>query len=202
MSTKSSPAARGFLAWLIGNLLGWGIVAALVVFVPWESLPEGPGGLVALVLLALPPGLGQWVSLRRRAPVTGWWLLSVLAGMLVFVLMMTVLPDDWWSFLGDDEAIATLSFGFALLGAAIGLVQGFLLGRGPAHAVLWVLAGAAGMGLGMALVLATDLINQNEFVAYLTIAAIYAILTGLAWELLALLDQPRGNRLASEVSVE
>jgi hypothetical protein len=189
MFQKHRDGIRALLGWIVGNLLGLAATSALIVALP--ILKSVPGTVAAPVALPMvrtavrivlgnliafgPIGLAQWLILRRLGPLSMVWLLTIPFGTLAVPTMSQALQ-----LIGDDEAVATLSLGFAIWGAAIGLLQWLVLRRQYEKAAIWIASSSAGMGLGLGLVLATGLINRSEFVGYVAIVLIYGVATGLA----------------------
>jgi hypothetical protein len=180
MSQKHKQTTSAFLSWIVGNLLGWIFISALIVTLP--ILKSIPSFVAPLLILTIPFGLAQWLVLRRFIPLTLLWVFTILIGWLLSYLIFAAIPESLWPFV-DDEATATLTFMFTVVGAAMGLPQWLILRRKLTKAVLWILGSSLGVGLGFGLVLATDLINQSEFISYTVVVLVYGIATGstLAW---------------------
>ena len=84
----------------------------------------------------------------------------------------------------DDESVLSLTTAFAANGLLLGLAQWAFLWRKFTRAWVWPLCSAAGLGLGLGLVLATGLVDRSGLVSFLLAAFIYAFATGLviAWQ--------------------
>ena len=180
MSQKHEQTTREFLSWIVGNLLGWIFISALLITLP--ILKSIPSFVAPLLILTIPFGLAQWLALRRFVPLTLLWVFTILIGWLLSYLIFAAIPESLWQIV-DDEATATLTFMLTVVGAAMGLPQWLILRRKLTKAVLWILGSSLGMGLGFGLVLATDLINQSEFISYTVVVLVYGIATGstLSW---------------------
>lgn len=175
MNLFRAEIREGVLYWIVGNLLGWGYAAAFILYM--NTVSDRPRPLVGLLLLGLPVGFVQWLALRRSVSVSPLWTLNVIAGVLVWIVLIRVIPEAWLV-IGRDESVATLSLGLALLGASLGFPQWLLLRRELPTAWVWILGCAAGMGLGFALVLSTGLMNRHEYVSYFIAGGVYALVTG------------------------
>jgi len=178
--TQEHEGIRAFLYWVVSHLVGWLLIVALVTFLP---AVKSIGGFVAPILIvAAPFSLAQWLVLRRVIPLTPLWLLTIPAGWpagwLLFSLVMAAIPPAWGQAMGD-EAISTLTLCFALIGAAMGLLQWVILRRHFTGATLWILGSSLGVGLGFGLVLATGLINRSETISYTVAVLVYGTVTGL-----------------------
>jgi hypothetical protein len=180
MSHKHEQTTRAFLSWIVGNLLGWIFISALVITLP--ILKSIPSFVAPLLILTVPIGLAQWLVLRRFIPLALLWVFTILIGWLLSYLIFAAIPEALWQIV-DDEATGTLTFMFTVVGAAMGLPQWLILRRKFTKAMLWVLGSSLGVGLGFGLVLATDLINQSEYISYTVVVLVYGIATGstLSW---------------------
>jgi hypothetical protein len=175
MSSKDERTPGVFLKWMVGNLVGWTVTSALIVFLP--TVLPAPGPVLTGLVLAAPVGIAQWLVLRRLIGLTPLWVVTIPVGWLLSYLIFAALPESLWRVV-DDEATTTLAAMFAVVGAATGLPQWLILRREFARAGLWILGSAVGVGLGFALVLATDLVHQSEFVAYSAVSLVYGAATG------------------------
>ena len=180
MSQKHEQTTRAFLSWIVGNLLGWIFISALLITLP--ILKSIPSFVAPFLILTIPIGLAQWLVLRRFIPLTLLWVFTILIGWLLSYLIFAAIPGSLWQIV-DDEATATLTFMLTVVGAAMGLPQWLILRHKFTKAVLWILGSSLGVGLGFGLVLATDLINQSEFISYTVVVLVYGIATGstLSW---------------------
>ena len=191
-------ARKPFLTWFLANMAGFAAVAAAFLALTWlasraaqtGSLPgagprTGVSGVSAFgFVVALPLALIQWLALRRCAPVSALWIVTIPAGLLMAALIFRAIPERLWDFL-DDESAAVLTALFAILGLAVGLPQWPLLRRSYPHAFVWPAASAAGVAGGFAFALSSDLISTAELLALIVVVAAYAGATGLALAWLA-----------------
>jgi len=83
----------------------------------------------------------------------------------------------------DDESVVLLTLMYASIGALVGLAQWLLLRAHFNWSMVWLPASAAGLGLGLAFVLLTDLINQSGIASIVVVTFLYAITTGavISW---------------------
>jgi hypothetical protein len=136
------------LAWLLSAPLGAAFLLALNPIIgPGTDLPSFLDGdmlraLGFLAALALTMAIFQWLLLRPYLPHAGWWILVTglgwLAAGLLFAATITLS-------LGQDLlSTAGLLLAFALLGAAVGLVQWLFLRRVIPGAGWWVLVNVIG----------------------------------------------------------
>ena len=178
--SKNHKKNRVFLYWNLGNLLGWAFISLLLTALP--GIKSIPGFFVALLVLTIPFGLAQWLVLRRFLPVSPLWVITIPIGCFLFYLIAYLIPDSLLQNV-DDEAASTLTIGFLILGAILGLPQWLILRGKLTGAALWILASALGIGLGFGIVLATGLINQYESISYTIVVLVYSITTGalLSW---------------------
>ncbi len=179
---------KAFLSWIVGNLLGWVFISTLLVVLPvLKTIPGFLGSLLTLLILTLPFGLVQWLVLRRFISLSLIWSVTILVGCLfsflifaIIFLIFATIPESLGQIIGiDDEATVTIAGMYAVVGAAIGLSQWFILRRKFTKTVMWIMGSSVGLGLGFGLVLATDLINRSEFVSYTVVVLVYGIATGL-----------------------
>jgi hypothetical protein len=176
MSGKPYDTAKLFAIWILANLVGLAVLATLVWTLP--SLRPNPGLVVSALIITVPIGLPQWIALRRFAPVSALWLLTLPVGLALGVLACGIIPAALWPGM-DDESIAGLTVCYVIIGLAIGLPQWLLLRRRFANSSIWLLGSSAGLGVGFGLVLATGLINMSEIMSYVVVMLVYASLTGL-----------------------
>jgi hypothetical protein len=176
MFTKPGEISKAFWVWILANLLGFMALAA-ESFVLLAVMPR-PGFVPTLLMISLPIGVMQWVGLRRSFSISRGWILTVPLGMYLAVLVFQH-PPAWLGLLGDDESTAVLTALYLVLGLAIGLPQWLLLRRHFPNASIWLLGSSFGVAAGIWLVLATGLINRTEFVSYIVVILVYAVITGL-----------------------
>jgi hypothetical protein len=177
MARKLYEVGGVILGWTVANFLGVAAIGALVFVLPF--LKAIPGMLVSSLLLGVPIGMAQWIALRRVAPISILWVLTVSAGLLLGLVVvnapMSFLPLGFL----DDESVLSLTAGCTTIGFLVGLAQWVLLRGHFARSLVWLLGSAAGLGLGIALILVSDLINQSGFVSIILVALVYALATGL-----------------------
>ena len=78
------------MGWWVTMTMGGWLLGMFLVLIPgwlgWTS-PLFTGGL-ALVVLGLSIGAGQWLLLRRRLPQAGWWISANVAGWGLLALIL------------------------------------------------------------------------------------------------------------------
>ncbi|NTU79062.1 MAG: hypothetical protein HGA45_06625 [Chloroflexales bacterium] len=164
--------ALAFLGFPVGGLAGLGLAGG--VSGPAQALL---GGATTGAVI----GAAQWLVLRRRLPLTPWWIVATAAGMATGLALGVGL-------------FGTATVGTALLmralvtGAGIGLAQYLLLRRFTRWAPLWVVAVTLGWTLGWGITAAVGVdLSPNFTVFGSTGAWAFQLLTGvtLAWLLRA-----------------
>jgi hypothetical protein len=178
MAGKSHKVGGVILAWVIANSLGVAAIGAMALIPPFHT--SIPAVLVSSLIIGLPLGLAQWIALRRIAPISILWVLTVPAGLLLG--LAAVNSPALGGILGslDDESVLSLSVACMTIGLLVGFVQWpFLWGR-FARPLVWPLSSALALGMGLALVLVSDLINQSGLVSILLVLLVYATATGWA----------------------
>ena len=178
MARKLHEEGGVILGWIVANLLG---VAAIGVLSLIPFLTSIPGALVSSLIIGLPIGLAQWVSLRRVAPISIVWAFTISAGLLVGLVVSPILGGIW-GFL-DDVSVLSLTAAFTTIGLLVGLAQWLLLRGHFNKSLVWLLSSAVGLGLGTGLVLVANLIQQSGIISIILAVSVYAIATGLviAW---------------------
>jgi hypothetical protein len=191
VSQENKWIVRFFLYWIGANLLGALGMYALGALLP---IPRFMRGVVVFTLFLLPIGLAQWLVLRRQIPLSPLWILTWPAGVLLAALLMAVIP---WAVIGDDESTLTLITMYVVIGAAIGLPQWLVLRRKVSRSGLWIAGHALAMGLGMALILVTGLVNTSDLVSSAALVLVYATATAslLTW-LLFWPDEAYGQQVS------
>ncbi len=176
MATTAEPDARGgwgfwagwglaFLGFPLGGLAGLGLVGA-VTGVPQAALGGAATGAVI--------GAAQWLVLRRRLPLSPWWVGATAAGMAGGLALGVGL-------LGIDTSGAALPLRGLLTGAAIGLAQSLVLRRATPRAGLWAPTVALGWALGWAVTRAAGVDLAPHFTVFGSTGAwAFQLLTGLA----------------------
>ena len=198
MKAKRSQIGWGFwLQWVLASIVGM-VVGLLIGFLSLSIIYDVLGDwLIYNVLgdwldflfLGIVPGIGvgvlQWLVLRRRVSVAGWWVLaSAAAGYGILA-----------GFIGYSES---LSFGtllrftgvVALGGAVTGILQWLVLRSQVSRAGWWVLASSVGWALGV-LVASTIPSGNNETGPLWALAVTGAVLGAVSGGALVwLLRQP------------
>ena len=175
MARKLYKVGRVILGWVVANLLGVAAIGALSL-IPF--LTSIPGMLVSSLLIGLPIGFAQWIALRRVAPISILWVLTISAGLVLGLVVSPILAGIFWGFL-DDESVLSLTAAYTTIGLLVGLAQWLFLRGHFTKSLVWLLSSAVGLGLGTGLVLVSNLINQSGLVSIILVALVYAIVTGL-----------------------
>jgi hypothetical protein len=175
MARKLYEVGGVILGWIVANLLGVAAIGALSL-IPF--LTSIPGMLVSSLIIGLPIGLAQWIALRRVAPISILWVLTISAGLLLGLVVSPILAGIFWGFL-DDESVLSLTAAYTTIGLLVGLAQWLFLRGHFTKSLVWLLSSAVGLGLGTGLVLATNLIHQSGIVSIILVVLVYAIATGL-----------------------
>jgi hypothetical protein len=162
------------LGWIVANFLGVAAIGASILIYPFLNFI--PRGLLSTLVIGLPIGIAQWVALRRVAPLSVLWVLTIPAGLLLFRVADPVLAGIWG--FADDESVLALTVGTATIGLVVGLVQWLFLWRHFAKALAWLVGSAVGLGLGIWLVLVSNLIDYG-LLSIIVVTLVYAIATGL-----------------------
>jgi len=180
MSQISYAIRKAFLIWSVANVLGLTIPPLVLYFVP--SLTAISGLFSTALIIAMPLSIAQWIALSRSLPVSALWILSIPVSVLAIVLIIREVPERYWLLI-DPDPLAALITTSLVIGLLIGLPQWLILRRECAHASIWLLGSALGVGLGASIVIATDLVNQSGILAYIIAVLVYVISTGLtlAW---------------------
>jgi hypothetical protein len=189
MAREPYGARNLFVAWFVANFLGVAAVGALSL-IPF--LTSIRGRLVSTLIIGLPIGFAQWMALRRIAPISGIWVITISAGLLMGIDNPIL---GMWGFL-DDESILGLTAGAATFAFLLGLAQWLFLRGRFARSLVWPVASAVGLGLGIGLALASDLMNQG-LVPIIIVTLVYSALTGLAISWIYLADERVEGNLAS-----
>jgi hypothetical protein len=175
MARKLYEVGRVILGWIVANLLG---VAAIGVLSLIPYLTSIPGKLVSSLIIGLPIGFAQWIALRRVAPISILWVLTISAGLLLGLVVSPILAGIFWGFL-DDESVLSLTAAYTTIAFFVGLAQWLLLRGHFTKSLVWLLSSAVGLGLGTGFVLVSNLIHQSGLVSIILVALVYAIVTGL-----------------------
>lgn len=181
MARKLYEVGGVILGWIVANLLGVAAIGALSL-IPF--LTSIPGRLVSSLSIGLPIGFAQWIALRRVAPISILWVLTISAGLLLGLVVGPILAGIFWGFL-DDESVLSLTAAYTTIGLLVGLAQWLFLRGHFTKPLVWPLSSAVGLGLGTGLVLASNLIYQSGIISIILVALVYAIATGLVMSWLA-----------------
>ena len=177
MARKFYEVGGVILGWIVANLLGVAAIGAVILILPF--LRSIPGILVSSLGIGLPIGFAQWIALRRVAPISILWVLTISAGLLLGLVVSPILAGIFWGFL-DDESVLSLTAACTTIGLLVGLAQWLFLRGHFTKSLVWLLSSAVGLGLGIGLVLVSNLINQSGEISIILVALVYAIATGLA----------------------
>ena len=166
--------------WVIANVLGVAAIGALGFILPF--LQFIPGMLRSSLAIGLPIGLAQWIALRRVAPISILWVLTISAGLVLGHKVSPILAGLFGESL-DDESVLALTAAYTIIGLLVGLVQWVFLRGHFTKSLVWLLSSALGLGLGTGLVLVSNLINESGIVSIILVVLVYAITTGfvISW---------------------
>ena len=176
MARKLCEVGGVILGWIVANLLGVAAIGALSLILPF--LKSIPGMLVSSLIIGLPIGFAQWIALRRVAPISILWALTISAGLLLGLVVINSPISGIWGFLGD-ESVLSLTAAYTTIGLLIGLGQWLFLRGHFTRSLVWPLSSAGGLGLGIGLVLASNLIHQSGVISIILVFLVYTIVTGL-----------------------
>jgi hypothetical protein len=175
MARKLYKVGVVILGWFVANLLGVAASGALIL-IP-SFLTSIHGMLVSSLIIGLPIGFAQWIALRRVAPISILWVLTISVGLHLGLVVSPILAG----ILGfhDDESVLSLTAAYTTIGLLVGLAQWLFLRGQFTKSLVWPLSSAVGLGLGFGLVLATNLINRSGIISFFLVVLVYAIATGL-----------------------
>jgi hypothetical protein len=176
MARKLYEVGRVILGWIIANLLGVAAIGMFVLILPF--LKSIPGMLVSSLIIGLPIGFAQWIALQRVAPISILWALTISAGLLLGLVVVNSPISEIWGFL-EDESVLSLAVAYTTIGLLVGLAQWLFLRSQFTKSLVWPLSSAVGLGLGIGVVLALNLIDQSGIISIILVALVYAIATGL-----------------------
>jgi hypothetical protein len=176
MARKLYEVGGVILGWIVANLLGVAAISALSLILPF--LTSIPGMLVSSLIIGLPIGFAQWIALRRVAPISILWVLTISAGLLLGLVVSPILAGIFWGFL-DDESVLSLTAAYTTIGLLVGTAQWLFLRGHFTKSLVWLLSSAVGLGLGTGLVLVSNLIHQSGIISIILVVLAYAIATGL-----------------------
>jgi hypothetical protein len=133
--------------------------------------------LVSSLIIGFPIGFAQWIALRRVAPISILWVLTISAGLLLGLVVSPILAGIW-GFL-EDESVLSLTAAYTTIGLLVGLAQWLFLWGHFTKSLVWLLSSAVGLGLGTGLVLVSDLIHQSGIISIILVVLVSAIAAGL-----------------------
>ena len=133
---------RVIFGWVIANSLGVAVIGAV-------SLTPFPTSILGLLLVSLvvglPIGLAQWIALRRVAPISILWILTISAGLFLgFVALETPIANKILGFT-DDYSLLSYTAGYMIIGLLIGLAQWIFLRGHFSKSLVWPLCSAIGL---------------------------------------------------------
>jgi hypothetical protein len=194
MTQNHSEPRVVILGWSIANLLGVAAAYALS-FIP-PLIPFHSGMLVSSLIIGLPIGFAQWMILRRVAPISFLWILTVPVALpTALAVLNSPIAGGIWEFLGGDESVLALTAGYLTLGLLVGLIQWLFLRPHFARSFVWMFSSAVGLGLGFGLILASNLIYFSGVISFLLVVLVYAIATGSVISWLRASNAKAGNLL-------
>jgi hypothetical protein len=197
MAQKISETRWLIFGWVSANLLGVAATGLFVLIIPF--LYFLPGMLGSSLVIGLPFGFAQWFALRRIAPVSILWSLTISAGLFLGLLVInSPIPVLPLGFL-DDESLLALTAAYTIIGFLVGLAQWLLLRGHFTRSSVWLRSGAVALGTGTGLVLAADLVNQSGIASIIIVFLLYALATGLTIAWLHPSYRKTGGYLASTV---
>jgi hypothetical protein len=175
MARKLYEVGVVILGWFVANLLGVAVIFALSLIIPF--LVSIHGMLVSSLIIGIPIGFAQWIALRRVAPISILWVITISVGLLLGLVVIPILGGIWG--FHDDESVLSLTAGYTTIGLLVGLAQWLFLPGQFTKSLIWPLSSAVGLGLGFGLVLASNMIYRSGIISFFLVALVYAIATGL-----------------------
>jgi len=175
MARKLYEVGVVILGWFVANMLGVAASGALSLILLF--LTSIHGMLVSSLIIGLPIGFAQWIALRRVAPISILWVLTISVGLLLGLVVSPILAGIWG--FHDDESVLSLTAAYTTIGLLVGLAQWLFLRVQFTKSLVWPLSSAVGLGLGIGLVFASNLINRSGIISFFLVALVYAIATGL-----------------------
>jgi hypothetical protein len=176
MARKLFEVRGVFLSWMVANSLGVAAIGGLSLIFPF--LKSIPGMLVSSLIIGLPIGFAQRIALRQNAPISILWVLTIPVGLVLGLVVSPILAGIWG--FHDDESALSLTAACTTIGLLVGLAQWLFLWGHFTKSLVWLLSSAVGLGLGIGLVLVSNLINQSRIIAIILVVLVYAIATGFA----------------------
>jgi hypothetical protein len=144
--TNSEEFQYGFLKkWILVNSAGC-ILALPVAIIAGHFV----NGLVIALLVGGLIGFAQWLVLRERLTVNGWWVVASAVGLgAAFLISVVASQFEFLSMItrgSGSKIFGSLTFGL-LAGLLVGVLQMPLLARRFARTGWWILFNAIGWGL-------------------------------------------------------
>jgi hypothetical protein len=177
--------------WIFANLGGWGVGISTGILltlaagaIPWVNQDRFLS-IALLPSIGLACGVAQWMVLRDILPHSSKWILGTLAGYVLALLVLLVFNLAKLSNIGlwDDAVL------LALMGAAIGVPQWWLLRQHYRGTGLWIFATGAGF-LSFLWLVSRPANSQNSFILIATLlGGLAAVITGFL--LAGIVRQPR-----------
>ncbi len=165
----------------------------------WSLAPEGPRStsefLVAVFLLGF---LQEWV-LRRLWRPKGWWVIATTAGLVggwLLAICYTLLD----LYIAQNVLLDSL-FGYSIMGASVGMFQGFVLKRWVRQPELWVLVNMSSWLTAWVvsrLIIFSSVVRVEDWTEFLVFGLVVGTATGLL--LIWLLRFPHPDPSHSEVT--
>jgi hypothetical protein len=157
--------ALAFLGFPLGGLATWTLLGPILT-----PLAGATGGALTGAVL----GAVQWLSLRRRLPLSPWWIAATALGMATGLTLGIAL-------LGTRTDDATLPLRGLTTGVSIGMAQFLLLRSISGRAPVWALIVALGWALGWMITRAVGIdLSQQWTVFGSSGALVFQLLTGVA----------------------
>jgi hypothetical protein len=177
MAQKPPKVWNVSLGWIVANFLGVAAIGAI----RYTPLTAIPGRYASFLLIGIPISLAQWIALRRVAPISILWVFTIPTS-LILGLMVGPALGGILGFL-DDESVLLLTLIYTGIGLLVGMAQWLFLRAYFNRSLIWLLASAVGFGLGIAVILVTNLIDQSGIASIILVTFVYAITTGavLSW---------------------
>jgi hypothetical protein len=176
MANKLSPLSKSFIIWIVANILGISMVAALPLVFPFVISIDNE--LLAAFIVSLPISLAQWLALRTFSRTSVLWIFTIPVSILLYFIILRYIPEGLIS-IADSESIAVLTAAYLLIGFFIGLLQWLILRLQFARSAVWILGSTLGLGVSLWLILSSGLIEQSGFLALIVAILIYTVTTGL-----------------------
>ena len=187
MSQKFGYSSNHFLIWFVANIIGFGVMGALLLVFPF--ILGRAGFHRTTFFLAIPISLAQWIALRRSLQTSNLWILTIPIGIPISFIIMEAIHNGIWIEANDDSLFAMNSMIF-VVGLVIGLLQWIILRKQLLRASVWIFGSAIAVAGSFWLILVTGLIDQSGIIAYIVVGLVYSGVTGLILsELLAYNNQ-------------